>query len=123
MKLSSISESDEYAGLEDADEFEEDDEFVYCSRCDVEYRLPDAPLALCENCGSSWCYDCLPGGRKWLKSEGKEKMDFQTYPPIDLSMDTQDINDWAFELLLTCPYCPRDNGFIHATDLAPPSQL
>lgn len=134
MKLSSISESGEYAGLEDADEFE--DEFIHCSHCDTGYSIPDPPLTPCENCGAQWCYDCLPGGKIWKRSIWKRSSkthdwSFQTDPPINLPKDVHDLDaqdfyeiDWHFDLLLTCPFCPKDkNGFIQAIDNAPNTQL
>jgi Zn finger protein HypA/HybF involved in hydrogenase expression len=100
---------DEYGGLEDADEFEEDEQYAYCSNCDVEYIAATADLELCENCGSAWCERCMPGGSIWQDSDKEEKLRFQvatdpTEPPIDHNVSFNRFWD-VYEMLLKCPHC------------------
>ena len=59
-----IKESDEYTGLEDADEFEEEEEEVSglhslyddCETCG--WSGAERPLKECENCGDNFCGEC-----------------------------------------------------------------
>ena len=87
------------------DEFEE--EYAFCSNCDVEYIAATAPLELCENCGSAWCERCLPGGSIWENSDKEEKLRFQIDPPIDVNSITSDGFWDVYEMLLKCPHCPK----------------
>lgn len=57
MKLRQIIENDEYAGLEDADEFEEENS-TPCGTCGTPVVDESGDGEYCENCNTMWCANC-----------------------------------------------------------------
>jgi hypothetical protein len=106
-------DTDEYAGLEDADEFKS--RYRYCANClhdlgDWHGDQGRDPAAECEECGAGYCVECygkLQSGSDadWVNLRGSPLLNVTSTNPLDWSKYNEHIDDEGRVILMGCPAC------------------